>query len=217
MSPTAPLLCVHACAFGKDVVFRFADARFAIEGGALAVRSGALPHADFMAFAPGVWKAAWHEDDKGAPLGLLPDGHGSPPMMGPAAAAEPTEPATGPAAGPDHQRAARADLERRALEALDAGAYPGLARFADALGEPPAEVERSLVSALQRQGLDPDKIAVAPMQARLDAMLPALIAARNPQGVRDIMHHLRGHPDTRECDYVQLHIWLRRNPGNRPA
>ena len=207
----APILCVHAAAFGKDVVFRFAAARFFIEGGALAVRAATLPHADLMAFAPGVWKAAWHEDEMGAPLGLLPEHNGAPPpQMAP-------EPLSSGASAPDDQIAVRADRERRILASLNSQSYQGLSLFAESLGEPPGEVERALVSLLQHKGIDPDKIALAPMQSRLDAMLPALISTRQPQGVREIMQHLRQHPDARDCDYVQLHIWLRRNPVKRAS
>jgi hypothetical protein len=222
-----PVLCVHASAFGKDVVFRFGDARFSIEGGALAVRSITPVPADLMAFAAGVWKAAWHEDAQGEPMGLLPSGPSTTPARH--MVEETTSPETVPPSFPplseqqsttsteasDDQ--ARHLREQKIIEALRMRPYENLASFSASLSESPGDIERALITALQHKSVDPNHIAVAATQAKLDLILPTLISTRQPQGVREIMQHLRQNADTRECDYVQLHIWLRRNPIKRTS
>lgn len=205
MTPSAVAVCVHALATGKVAEFRFPGARYEISGGALRVLSP--DGSDLMAFAGGIWHAAWMEDEQGEAMGLAPGARAAPPA--------PTASAAPQSAGSD--KGARAALAQRAFDRLASAPYAGLGRLASDLGADHAELERALSEALHQGRANPEALALEAPQRFMDAALPEIIERRRPRTISDIMGFLRDIPEARDCDYVQLRIWLARNPLPRRA
>lgn len=200
-------VCVHTVASSqKEAEFRFKQARYSIEDGALRVISTELPELDLMVFSPGVWKAAWIVDPAtGKPLGLDDPVFLDPP--------QPLDKAAAPLATgsrPDD----RAERSRRVQAALAEIPYESLEAFSLIVGEKPDEVEFLLSQALNDNLIDPDQVAIESVQRELDLALPAILAAR-PKRLQDILNTLRHSEPPQACDYVQLRVWIKRNPGKR--
>lgn len=244
MSGLDRVVCVHVAAFGRDVELRFPRARYAIEAGALRVASDSDAGEDFMALAPGMWKAAWFEDSSGRPLGLSPSSPSEAPNPQPASASSAPGPmAEGPAHSPTPSRVqptaamtlvsppatavdsvpsapaptSREMLSSRIFNTLDSKPYPGLLELSTELGVPQLDVERVLSAALQKNAIDAETLSVASIQQMLDTALPHIIATRQPKGLREMLSAIKERPDGFLCDYIQLQIWIKRNPPKRPG
>ena len=197
MSVSGPLpgvrVLVAASAPGEESEFSFPEARYAIEaGGSLRVFG---PQAELMAFGCGVWRAAWHVDAQGKPLGL-------------------SAPDRVAAAGLEAPKTSSARSER-VLGALRQAPYQGVAELAQRSGEPAEEVERLLAAALAAKTLDPASVALAPIQRELDAALPELLAGPAPKNPKALLALLAERPATQGCDAIQLRVWIMRNPQKK--
>jgi hypothetical protein len=184
----------------EEAEFFFPGARYSIEsGGALRVFGPLGDDAgELMALGPGAWRAAWHVDETGQPLGLnAPDRLAAPGLP--------------PPARPSSERSARV------LELLGQGVFQGLDALASRAGEPVVEVERILAAALSSKTLEPERVALPTIQRELDAALPELLASDAPKSPKVLLAALRERPATQACDAIQLRVWIMRNPQKRPA
>ena len=204
MSALASAACVHALALGKLAEFRFPGARYEVSGAALCVISA--EGFNLMAFGGGVWQAAWMEDAQGVAIGLAPS------MTPHASPSQPETPAVSSPKTISANKDARALLAQRAMESVSSTPYSGLKQLALDLNVEPSELERALSEALHLGQASFEALALQAPQRFMDAALPEIIERQRPRSISDIMGFLNATPDALNCDYVQLRIWLARNP-----
>lgn len=210
MNATGDTVCVHVAASSEgEAEFQFANAKVIIVGESLIVAHGDDPTRILMAFSPGLWKAAWIVDHATQrPMGLS-----GPTPISPAS----TAPSTPSAAStpPRNATPERALQQKKILDALVQFDYEGLEAFSLRVGEPKADVERILSTAIGSPDIDSDRLAVVQVQEFLDRQMPVILSEQQPQKLAQILGIVRAMPDGQECDYIQLRLWIKRNPPKR--
>lgn len=210
MDAIGDTVCVHVAASAEgEAEFQFANAKIIIVGESLIVAHGDDPTRILMAFSPGLWKAAWIIDPTTQrPMGLSVP---TPIVAAPISPITPTSVST-PPRSPNPERALQ---QKKILDALSQHDYEGLEAFSLRVGEPKVDVERVLSTAIGSPDIDSDRLAVAHIQAFLDRQMPAILSEQQPQKLAQILGIVRAMPDGQDCDYIQLRLWIKRNPPKR--
>jgi hypothetical protein len=206
MDATGDTVCVHVAASSAgEAEFQFAHATIIISGESLIIAHAEAPNRILMAFSPGLWKAAWILD----PTTQRPLGLSAPAPIATAPTAASPAP---PHRSPNPERAAQ---QQKILDALFQVDYVSLDIFSQHVGEPKSDVERILSTAIGSPQIDSNRLAVAPIQAFLDRQMPTILSEQQPQKLAQILEILKAMPEGQDCDYIQLRLWIKRNPQKK--